>query len=193
MIAQIGPLVQAGKRSQTAAIHILGGLTGGVIAGVPFALLGTLLATLTPSTTWPSLLGLASVCLLAALGDSELVRLPTLGARQTPRSWTCAFGEAGGVFAWGVDLGAGLTTRIISYLTLAMPAYALLSGRFFLGVAAFSVFGGTRAANTVFIALRSGRSSSEVAACLGDDQRLLFRTAALASITLAAALIVVSV
>ena len=50
MVAQIGPLVQVGRRKTALAIHVLGGITGGAVIGV--------------------LLGLGGLLLRAALGDT---------------------------------------------------------------------------------------------------------------------------
>jgi len=65
--------------------------------------------------------------------------------RQTPGSWPCSLGHHPGIFAWGLDLGLGLTTRIPYQSLLVLPLAALLAGNLAAAVAITTVYGVSRA------------------------------------------------
>ena len=65
----------------------------------------------------------------AALVDLGLLPVRSLTwVRQTPGDWTCSMGHYPGIFAWGFDLGLGVTTRIPYQTLLVVPLSAFLVG-----------------------------------------------------------------
>jgi hypothetical protein len=192
MVAQIGPLVQAGDRFRIAANHIAGGMAGGLTIGVVFGLCTILLHVV---LAWPRsvivvVLGLVLAGAFAA--DASLVRIRPLGLRrQTPRSWSCSFGEAAGAFAWGFDLGLALTTRLTTYAVVVLPVFAVLSGSFLLTCLVFFVYGTARAAVVVGVAARSKPAAIDLSRHLGENQATLLRLAAVASLVTAGTIVAV--
>src|SRR4029453_14581722 len=121
MVGQIGPLVQAGRKKTALALHVLGGILGGLTIGV--------------------LLGFAGVLLRAAIGDALdtvfLVVVP--GALVYTAS--VALTLLPGVLAWGFDPGLGVTTRIPYQSLLVIPLSAFLVGDMASAVAITTAYG----------------------------------------------------
>jgi hypothetical protein len=90
--------------------------------------------------------------------------------RPTPGSWPCSLGHYPGVFAWGYDLGLGVTTRIPYQSTLVVPLAALLSGDLATAVAITTVYGAARAL-AVVAAVQSVRGADYSAACDAIQER----------------------
>jgi len=110
MIAQISPLVE-GEHSRMRRLHILGGAVGGAVSGLSLGLAGAGLAAANPTLQPLGAAALLAIAIWAAavdLGFTSPVRVPS---RQTPQVWECALGPSSASFAWGVDLGTGITTR----------------------------------------------------------------------------------
>lgn len=189
MIAQIGPLVQVGKRNQTVAAHLAGGFAGGAVLGLAVASVGAFVNVVFESPVSFTTVLIAGLLCTAILSDASFITLPNIGTdRQTPGTWKCVFGDRPAVFAWGFDLGLGITTRIRSVGLLALPVYALLGGNFVAAVLAFVAFGATRSLVTVAVALRHGHDAVEVSHCLGDHHRTLGLLSSAASLTALVAL-----
>ena len=131
MVGQIGPLVQVGRKKTALALHVLGGVAGGLAIGVVLGFLGVLLR--------------------AAIGDALdtvfLIVVPTRpdlrGARRPgrpaacARSRGCARRRATGRARWGTTRGSsrgastsgsGVTTRIPYQTLLVVPLSAFLVG-----------------------------------------------------------------
>ncbi len=157
MVGQIGPLVQAGKQD-IAVAHLIGGVLGGLATGTVIGVLAALVHSIGAPPAWLLSTTMAFELGSAAAGDASLVRLPRrVGSqRQTPRAWTCSFGEFGGAFAWGFDLGTLLTTRLPSYSAVALPVFGVLSGDYRIALLLFALYGGSRAATTVMLAESGG-------------------------------------
>lgn len=151
MIAQIGPLVEVGRRRTMLTLHLGGGLLGGAVAGLVLGFAGVLLAVATGGLSVRA--APAVVCgllVVTALSELRLLPLPYVTSeRQTPGFWPCALGSYPASFAWGFDLGLGVTTRLPYQPLLALPVFAVLAGDVALGVAAMAAYGGARAAATV--------------------------------------------
>src|SRR6188474_1988413 len=130
MVAQIGPLVQVGRRKLALALHVLGGVAGGVAIGVVLGFAGLLLrAAIGESLDTVFLVVVPAALLYAAAVDLGVLNVrPITWERQTPSSWPCSLGHYPGIFAWGFDLGLGVSTRIPYQSLLVLPLAALLSG-----------------------------------------------------------------
>ena len=147
MVGQIGPLVQVGRRRTALALHLLGGATGGALIGLVLGFAGLLLRAALGDTL-DALFAVAVPAALAYAASVDLGLLPIrqlTWERQTPGSWPCSLGHYPGIFAWGLDLGLGLTTRIPYQSLLVLPLAALLAGNLPTAVAITTVYGVSRA------------------------------------------------
>jgi hypothetical protein len=147
MVSRIGPLVEVGKRKTALALHVVGGLTGGATIGVVLGFAGLLLrAALGDTLDTVFAIAVPAALLYTASLDLGLLPVPHLTSeRQTPGSWDCALGHYPGIFAWGFDLGLGVTTRIPYQSLLVLPVAALLAGDLAASVAIMAVYGASRA------------------------------------------------
>jgi hypothetical protein len=173
MVAQIGPLVQVGRRRTALAIHVLGGIAGGAVIGVLLGLGGLLLRAVlgdTLDTVFLVVVPAALAC--AAAVDVGLLHARQLTSeRQTPSSWPCSLGHYPGIFAWGFDLGLGVSTRIPYQTLLVLPLAALLSGNLGAAVVIMAAYGFARAL-AVVIAVSAARGDF-AAACDVIQERLI--------------------
>ena len=147
MVGQIGPLVQVGRRRTALALHLLGGATGGALIGLVLGFAGLLLRAALGDTL-DAVFAVAVPAALAYAASVDLGLLPVrqlTWERQTPGSWPCSLGHYPGIFAWGLDLGLGLTTRIPYQSLLVLPLAALLTGNLAAAVAITTVYGVSRA------------------------------------------------
>ena len=147
MVGQIGPLVQVGRRRTALALHLLGGATGGALIGLVLGFAGLLLRAALGDTL-DTVFAVAVPAALAYAASVDLGLLPVrqlTWERQTPGSWPCSLGHHPGIFAWGLDLGLGLTTRIPYHSLLVLPLAALLAGNLAAAVAITTVYGVSRA------------------------------------------------
>jgi hypothetical protein len=174
MVGQIGPLVQVGRKKTALAIHVLGGIAGGATIGLLLGFGGLLLrAALGDTLDTIFVIVVPAALLYAASVDLGLMRLPHLTwVRQTPGSWPCSMGHYPGIFAWGFDLGLGVTTRIPYQSTLVVPLAALLSGDLATAVAITTVYGAARGL-AVVAAVQSVPGDDFGAACDAIQERVV--------------------
>jgi hypothetical protein len=159
MIGQIGPLVQGGFR-RSAMLHIAGGTLGGMTIGVVLGFVGTVLNHALGVSGGGAVLryGLPVVLLVLGFADLRLLHLPPLGLRrQTPGVWSCTLGPLGASFAWGFDLGLGVTTRIPYRALLAAVMYAIASESLAAAVMLMSIYGLVRS-SVVALTASAGRN-----------------------------------
>src|SRR6266542_6061472 len=147
MVAQIGPLVQVGGRRTALALHVLGGVAGGATIGVLLGFGGLLLRAALGDTLAPVfLVAVPAALVYTASVDLGVLRVPQITSeRQTPSSWPCSMGHYPGIFAWGFDLGLGVTTRIPYQSLLVVPLSAFLIGDMASAVAITTAYGAARA------------------------------------------------
>src|ERR1041384_8464358 len=130
MVGQIGPLVEVGRRRRAVALPRRGGATGGALIGLVLGFAGLLLRAALGDTL-DAVFAVAVPAALAYAASVDLGLLPIrqlTWERQTPGSWPCSLGHYPGIFAWGLDLGLGLTTRLPYPSLLVLPLAALLTG-----------------------------------------------------------------
>ena len=158
MVGQIGPLVQVGRKKTALAFHVLGGLAGGALLGVFLGFLGVVLAELFTNGLEVAFAIVIPVALAyAGLTDLGYLRLTYFSRiRQTPGSWPCALGHYPAMFAWGFDLGLGVTTRFAHQAVLVVPLAAVLTGSMWAAVAITAAYGGARALAVVISISRAG-------------------------------------
>jgi hypothetical protein len=158
MVAQIGPLVQVGRRKTALAVHVLGGVVGGALIGLLLGFCGLVLRAVLGDTLETVFLVVVPAALVyAAAVDLGALPVPQITSeRQTPSSWPCSLGHYPGIFAWGVDLGLGVTTRIPYQSLLVLPLAAVLTGNLAAAVAIMAAYGAARAL-AVVIAVEAAR------------------------------------
>jgi len=174
MVAQIGPLVQVGRRKLALALHVLGGVAGGAAIGLVLGFAGLLLrAALGERLDTVFLVVVPAALLYAAAVDLGVLNVrPITWERQTPGDWPCSLGHYPGIFAWGFDLGLGITTRIPYQTLLVLPLAALLAGDLATAVAITTVYGASRAL-AVVAAVVSTTGEDYAAACDAIQSRVL--------------------
>src|SRR6476661_3485610 len=123
MVGQIGPLVQVGRKNTALALHVLGGIAGGLAIGVVLGFLGVVLrAAIGDALDTVFVVVVPAALIYAASVDLGLLPVrPITWVRQTPGDWPCSMGHYPGIFAWGFDLGLGVTTRIPYQSLLVVP------------------------------------------------------------------------
>jgi hypothetical protein len=166
MVGQIGPLVQVGRKNLALAFHVLGGLTGGALLGVFLGFLGVVLAELLGTGLDAAFAIVVPLALAyAGLTDLGYLRFTYFSRmRQTPGSWPCALGHYPAMFAWGLDLGLGVTTRFAHQAVLVVPVAAVLTGSMWAAVAISAAYGGARAL-AVVISISRADSVDFAAVC----------------------------
>jgi hypothetical protein len=192
MVGQIGPLVQVGRRRTALALHLLGGAAGGATMGLLLGFAGLLLRAAIGDVL-DTVFAVVVPAALAYAAASDLGLLPVrqlTWERQTPGSWPCSLGHYPGIFAWGFDLGLGLTTRIPYQSLLVLPIAAVLAGNLAVAVAIMTVYGTARAF-AVVAAISAG--GEDFPATCDVIQRRLFSLKGLvgsAALVLAAAIVI---
>ena len=194
MVGQIGPLVQVGRKKLALAFHVLGGVAGGAAIGLVLGFAGLLLrAALGERLDTVFLVVVPATLLYAAAVDLGVLNVrPITWERQTPGDWPCSLGHYPGIFAWGFDLGLGITTRIPYQTLLVLPLAALLAGDLATAVAITTVYGASRAL-AVVAAVVSTTGEDYAAACDAIQSRVLpLKRLVGATALVIAALIVIS-
>jgi hypothetical protein len=193
MVGQIGPLVQVGRRRTALALHVFGGIAGGAVIGVLLGFAGLLLrAVLGGTLDTVFTVAVPAALVYAASVDLGLLRVRQISSeRQTPSSWPCSLGHYPGIFAWGFDLGLGISTRIPYQSLLVLPLAALLAGDLATAVAIMAAYGAARASAVVLAVSTAG--DNFVSVCEVIQARLLsLKTIVGAAALVLAAVIVVS-
>ena len=100
-------------------------------------------------------------------------------------------GHYPGIFAWGFDLGLGVTTRIPYQTTLVVPLAALLCGDLATAVAITTVYGAARAL-AVVAAVESVSGTDYAAACDVIQERVtpLKRLVGVTALVIAALIVI---
>src|SRR6478735_9372437 len=193
MVAQIGPLVQVGRRRTALAIHVLGGIAGGAVIGVLLGLGGLLLRAVLGDTLDTVFLVVVPAALAyAAAVDVGLLHVRQITSeRQTPSSWPCSLGHYPGIFAWGFDLGLGVTTRIPYQSLLVVPLSAFLVGDMASAVAITTAYGAARAL-AVVAAVTSANDDFPAVCDAIQDRVLTLKKLVGATALVIAALMVIS-
>jgi hypothetical protein len=193
MVGQIGPLVQVGRKKTALALHVLGGVAGGLAIGVVLGFLGVLLrAAIGDALDTVFLIVVPSALIYAALVDLGLLPVRSLTwVRQTPGDWTCSMGHYPGIFAWGFDLGLGVTTRIPYQTLLVVPLSAFLVGDLSTAIAITTAYGAARAL-AVVAAVTSAKDDFPAVCDAISERVLTLKKLVGASALVIAALIVIS-
>ena len=193
MVGQIGPLVQVGRKNTALALHVLGGVAGGLAIGIVLGFLGVLLrAAIGDTLDTVFLIVVPTALIYAALVDLGVLPVRSLTwVRQTPGDWTCSMGHYPGIFAWDFDLGLGVTTRIPYQTLLVVPLSAFLVGDLGTAVAITTAYGAARAL-AVVAAVTSAKDDFPAVCDAISERVLTLKKLVGASALVIAALIVIS-
>lgn len=149
MLASITPLGERSRRSRwglTVTAYLLGSVLGGAGVGGAFGFVGSLIGRAWTPGPGGWLAGLALVCVAAAAFDLGVggLRLPTV-RRQVNENWLHAY--RGWVYGlgFGIQLGAGVVTTVVTAAVYATFALALLSASPLVGTLLGATFGLVRA------------------------------------------------
>ena len=192
MVGQIGPLVQVGRRRTALALHVLGGVSGGAAIGVLLGFAGLLLrAALGDTLDTIFLVAVPAALVYTASVDLWLLPVRQITPeRQTPSSWPCSLGHYPGIFAWGFDLGLGISTRIPYQTLIVVPLAAVLAGDLAKAVVLTAAYGAARALAVVVAVSTAGDDFA--AACDAIQTRLfsLKRAVGAGAIVFAAVIVI---
>ena len=152
MVETLAPSGYAGRLRTTAiacATFAAGALIGGVITFGGLALLGRQLGAQAPIVA-------AVVALIAALGEARGTRIVPQVRRQVPESWRRVMPVPLAAGLYGVLLGLGFTTFILSFAVWALAGISVALGDPATGVLIGLGFGAGRAIPVIALAPSGG-------------------------------------
>ena len=186
MVETLAPQGYAGRRRTTAiacTTFAAGALAGGVITFGGLALIGAHLGAQAPFVA-------ATVALIAALGEARGTRIVPQVRRQVPESWRRKLPVPLAAGLYGVLLGLGFTTFILSFAVWALAGIAIALGDPQIGLLIGLGFGAGRALPVIALAPSGGGRLHAAMAERPQVLRSLRAIDAVALITTAAALAV---
>ena len=166
MVETLSPAGYAGRLRTTVvacATFALGALAGGAITFGGLALAGHALGAGAPAVA-------ALVALAAAVGEARNARIVPQVRRQVPESWRRVLPVPLAAGLYGVLLGLGFTTFILSFAVWALAGISVALGDPALGVTAGLAFGLGRALPVIALAPSGGGA---FAAAMAERPRIL--------------------
>jgi hypothetical protein len=181
------------RRMRVTAVACLafaaGALAGGVATFGGLALLGAALGTGGGAAAAVA----ATVLLAAALGDGAGRRIVPQIRRQVPESWRRVLPVPLAAALYGVLLGLGFTTFVLSFAVYALAAACLALGEPGVGVAVGLAFAAGRIVPVVVLApLQETERGAELAGAMGDRPGVLRCIRATGAVALGAAALVLA-
>jgi hypothetical protein len=152
MVETLAPQGYAGRMRVTAAAcatFAVGALAGGAITFGGLALLGQALGASAPLVA-------AAVALAAAIGEARGTRIVPQVRRQVPESWRRRMPVPLAAGLYGVLLGLGFTTFILTFAVWALAGVSVALGDPALGLAIGLAFGAGRLLPVVVLAPAGG-------------------------------------
>ncbi|HEX6020951.1 MAG TPA: hypothetical protein VFZ00_03075 [Solirubrobacter sp.] len=178
MVETLAPSGYAGRLRTTAiacATFTVGALAGGVVTFGGLALLGDALGATAPAVA-------AVIAVAAAIGEARGARIVPQVRRQVPESWRRVMPVPLAAGLYGVLLGLGFTTFILSFAVWALAGIAVALGDPTLGVAIGLAFGAGRALPVIALAPFGG---GQIHAAMAERPRILRSLRIVDAITLA--------
>ena len=155
-----------------AVVFLFSNITGGVIAGLFAACLGTIMVEVAGSHTAAAAV-LASLLLLVVEESRPLrVRIVSL-TRQVNQTVWARRGPVAAACVWGFELGTGVTTVVNTWAIWAMMALVGMSGDLLLGGVTGAVFGSARGSQPLLTGTLSRRDLGTLTASIGRQYRRL--------------------
>ncbi len=189
MVETLAPGGYAGRLRTTLAACLtfsVGALAGGVVTFGGLALLGDALGAGGPA----ALAAAAAVALIAAVGEARGARILPQVRRQVPESWRRRLPVPVAAAGYGVLLGLGFTTFILTFAVWALAGAAVAVGDPVLGVAVGLAFGLGRLLPVVVLAPASGSWGADAHAAMAEQPRILRSLRAVDALALAACAVV---
>jgi len=190
MISAINPISER-SRGNRYWLTTLWFIAGAVAGGAGLGLVGALLALAArPLAGHPLPVGAlaAACCLVALAGDLRLVRLP-IHPRQVNELWLMRYRRWLYAAGFGVQIGSGFATYIMTAATYAVPALAGLTGSPALAFGTGLLFGLVRGSAVLLSArCRTGEALRRLHAWLAAHDTASLR--AVMAVELAAAVLV---
>jgi hypothetical protein len=152
MVETLAPSGYAGRRRTTAiacATFALGAITGGAITFGGLALVGHTLGASAPYVA-------AVIALAAAAGEARGARIMPQVRRQVPESWRRVLPVPLAAGLYGVLLGLGFTTFILSFAVWALAGISVALGDPHTGLLIGLAFGAGRALPVIALAPSGG-------------------------------------
>jgi hypothetical protein len=166
MVETLAPQGYAGRMRVTAAACVTfatGALAGGAITFGGLALLGQALGASAPVAA-------AAIALAAAIGEARGARIVPQVRRQVPESWRRRMPVPLAAGLYGVLLGLGFTTFILTFAVWALAGVSVALGDPALGLAIGLAFGAGRLLPVVALAPAGGGA---VHAAMAERPRIL--------------------
>jgi hypothetical protein len=151
MVETLAPAGYAGRLRTSllaCATFALGALAGGAVTFGSLALAGEALGAGGPVAAAAA----AVLAVAAAAGEARGARILPQVRRQVPEGWRRTLPVPAAAAGYGILLGLGFTTFILSFAVWALAGAALALGDPVLGVAVGLVFGAGRALPVVLLA-----------------------------------------
>jgi cytochrome c biogenesis protein CcdA len=179
MVETLAPQGYAGRMRVTAAAcatFAVGALAGGAITFGGLALLGQALGASAPLVA-------AAVALAAAIGEARGARIMPQVRRQVPESWRRRMPVPLAAGLYGVLLGLGFTTFILTFAVWALAGVSVALGDPALGLAIGLAFGAGRLLPVVVLAPAGGGA---LHAAMAERPRILRSLRAVDAVALTA-------
>jgi hypothetical protein len=163
MVETLAPSGYAGRLRTSllaCATFALGALAGGAATFGGLAAIGAALGAGTPAAVGAA----AVVAMAAAAGEARGARIVPQVRRQVPEGWRRVLPVPVAAAGYGVLLGLGFTTFILSFAVWALAGVSVALGDPVLGLALGAAFGAGRALPVVLLA-PAGASTVTVAMC----------------------------
>jgi len=179
MVETLAPQGYAGRMPVTAAAcatFAVGALVGGAITFGGLALLGQVLGASAPVAA-------AVIALAAAIGEARGARIVPQVRRQVPESWRRRMPVPLAAGLYGVLLGLGFTTFILTFAVWALAGVSVALGDPALGLAIGLAFGAGRLLPVVVLAPAGGGA---LHAAMAERPRILRSLRAVDAVALTA-------
>jgi hypothetical protein len=190
MVETLAPAGYAGRLRTSlvaCATFAAGALAGGVTTFGGLALLGQALGAGGPV----ALAVAAALALIAAVGEARGARIVPQVRRQVPESWRRRMPVPLAAGLYGVLLGLGFTTFILTFAVWALAGVCIAVGDPVLGLAVGLAFGAGRLLPVVVLAPASGTGpGASLHAAMAERPQLLRSLRAVDAVALAACAIV---
>jgi hypothetical protein len=189
MVETLAPDGYAGRLRTTViacATFSVGALVGGAATFGGLALLGNALGAGGPT----ALAVAAAVALAAAVGEARGARILPQVRRQVPESWRRRLPLPVEAAGYGVLLGLGFTTFILTFAVWALAGASVAVGDPALGVAVGLAFGLGRLLPVVVLAPASRSWGARLHAAMAEQPRILRSLRAVDALALAACAVV---
>jgi cytochrome c-type biogenesis protein len=189
MVETLAPGGYAGRLRTTLAACLTfsaGALVGGALTFGALALLGDALGAGGPA----ALAVAAAIAVAAAAGEARGARVLPQVRRQVPESWRRRLPVPLAAAGYGVLLGLGFTTFILTFAVWALAGASVAVGDPALGVAIGLAFGLGRLLPVVVLAPASGSWGADAHAAMAEQPRILRSLRVVDAVALAACAVV---